>query len=436
MLIGTVAFMMLQIYMVNFPDDDVRYYSSKTLGDSISLFVAVLVYESVNMCFLSLAIQEDVLRFGQFFLWFVLLQGATAWLAGVAYDEEHGTEDAEEEARWRTRELRLKCIAGVLAHITGFAAISAWSELQIRGGMGSPALHATLIVAIAAFAMLVLNQLSKRIRLFIAQFDEKIDISEDIWESAAVEAEEDVASLAISFLSVNVVQFYVLGALANRHCAVEASIPPAMWYRDMMYMLISAIVAGAANMLVALFLALWHKQASASLIEAAEFIQSYASASFAWFLLFAAKAAVHYACEGRHMETEQIVPKVFTALGLSGTEFLAIVLLDVLADSMGARARVHEAVVKIIMSLGSLVGFAWELCFSTAIEAIDERVPSSARLAFVVAFSAALSVLVLPAYVLYIAPITEECRREAIEKLPSEELRCALMRSIFSRNTP
>jgi len=435
MLIGTVAYMMLQLYMVNFPDEDVRYYSSKTLGDSISLFVAVLVYESVNKCFLSLGvvIQADVLRFGQFFLWFVLLQAATAWLAGVLWDEETGTNDPEEEAQWRTRELRLRCISGMLAHIAGFAAISAWSELQSRGGMGSPAFHVTVIVPMAAFAMLGLSQLSKRIRLFIAQFDQKIDLSEDIWESAAVDAEEDVVSLAISFLSVNVVQFYVLGALANRHGAVEGLFSLAMWRRDAICMLISAIVAVASNMTAALFLALWHGQVRASLIEAVKIIQSYASMSFAWFLLFAVKAAVHYACQAGHMDTERIVPKVFTALGLSGSKFIAIVLLDILADASGSRAVIHEAVVKIILSLGTLVGFAWELCFSTAIESMEERVPSTARLLTLVALSVALSALVVPAYVLYIAPITEDCRRTVVRKLATGHGRTPLLRSQFSR---
>jgi len=456
MLVGTVAFMMMLFYMVNFPDVDIRYYACRTLGDAISIFAAVLIYEAGNKCvhWFVPETENSLAHFGELLFWFTMLQGSTALSAGAIFEDKtladppsvsatpslgvtptvaqaFGASSPSKalENRWRQRELRLRCISGLLAHITGFSAISAWLSLQADNRFGNPAIRVAVVVPVAAVAMLALFQLGHRVRLFIAYYDEKFDLSEKIWDAAASEAEVDAVSLAISFLSVNAVQFFAFGVLPDREGGVEVELPFEVWRFDAFCMLAGAALAGFVTLTFVLF-AERLEQMCPSLLMLVEVVQNYSSMSFAWFVLFAVKAGMH--CMFPEKSHEHIVPKVLTALGLSVLAFLAIFVLDKLADAISSGAPTQQAVVKIILSWGLLVGFAWEMCFSSAIATIDERV-AGATVVLNLALSVALSALVVPAYLLYLAPMAELSRRKAVFHI-SKRSSLAITRSIFSRS--
>jgi len=425
MLIGSVIFMMLILYALNWPDTDIRYYASSTLGDAISIFVAVLVFSAVDECLTWLPIPawaEDVLYFCHFLFWFVLLQGSTAWLSGVAGGEQvdqnamtpsHSIsksevmQDKHELQKWRQREVRVKCASRMLAHVSGFAAIAAWSSLQSKTG----SLRITLIVPVAAVTMLALCWLSSQVRQSISRYDGTVDITEEIWDSAAREAEGEAVGLVISFLTVNTVQSFVLGVLPDSHGGVKEHLPIAVWKSDTSWMF---GCASAAGLVLAITVGLAHRCGDAQswkklLLDS---VGVYTSMCFAWFLLFGIKAAMKLA---RPFEDpESLTSELLTALAVSAFVFVSIILLDFVADRIGYVASTQRAVIKIILSFGILTGFAWELCFSLATEVVGERVSGDSGSLDVPLFLG-LAFLVTPAYLLHVAPITEVCRRAVVE---------------------
>lgn len=48
MLLGSVAFVMLLFYVVNWPDDDIRLYAWTIISTTLSIFTAVLAFSGVR----------------------------------------------------------------------------------------------------------------------------------------------------------------------------------------------------------------------------------------------------------------------------------------------------------------------------------------------------------------------------------------------------
>ena len=49
MLLGSVAFVMLLFYVVNWPDDDIRLYAWTIISTTLSIFTAVLAFSGVRV---------------------------------------------------------------------------------------------------------------------------------------------------------------------------------------------------------------------------------------------------------------------------------------------------------------------------------------------------------------------------------------------------
>jgi len=323
----------------------------------------------------------------------------------------------------------------MLAHIAGFAAISAGSELvRPEGAAAAPRVwEVVMFVPVMALVMLALCHVSRRVRLFISAYDEKVELSEKMWDTVATEAEEDVMSMAVSFMSVSALQFALLGVLPDRHGSIQAELPPWQWRFDTVCMLATGGAASAITL--TLVLLSQTLQSERTIVGRLLLLaQNYASECFAWSVLFAVKALVKWRYHAD--AADGVTARVITALGVSAFACINILPLDKLADSIGQGAPTQQAIVKVILSLGVLVGFAWELCFSAAIEVIGERVRGPSNM-LCLGLSLVMGALVVPAYLLHIAPIIEAHRQQAVRAVPSRRSGRAssvVLRSHFSRS--
>jgi len=89
MLLGGVAFVITLFILVNWPDDDIRRYAWVLISSVTSIFVAVLIFSSVNEWVLSYAEEYELkqtvlcaIQYGHLFVWVCILQFVLAATSG------------------------------------------------------------------------------------------------------------------------------------------------------------------------------------------------------------------------------------------------------------------------------------------------------------------------------------------------------------------
>jgi len=107
------------------------------------------------------------------------------------------------------------------------------------------------------------------------------------------------------------------------------------------------------------------------------------------------------------IDEEAITTKTQLALALSVFAFLYALVLDKIGDKMIRGGKFHQALTKVMLSQGLMVGFSWEQCFFPAEENIT-RGPVSAM-----GCSLLLCVIVLPAYRWFVLPKILHAQHEA-----------------------
>lgn len=234
MLMGSMAAVMAMFYLVNHSDPEFRRYSWIVISATISIFVAVLMFQAVNGCVeYQFELEEAshwiklVVGFTQLLVWFSILQAALAFITGAvtmpcfrghaapAHTGPEGEDPRAEKEAHERMHLNLKCWAVLLGHITGFACINAFSEVQQMFGKGS-LLISFLTVPVAFLPIRGFLWMTDAARLKIAMADDgEEDEHEKLWDEETEETEDDVIGLAISFLLTQALRFLIAGALPN-----------------------------------------------------------------------------------------------------------------------------------------------------------------------------------------------------------------------------
>merc|ERR1719482_2455152 len=104
--------------------------------------------------------------------------------------------------------LNMKSWAILLSHMNGFAAISAWGAVQQAWLASSPGLS-LLVLPLALAGTVLLHTLTTCVRRRITAADDHVDALEKAWEAEVVDAENDIAGLALSFLWVQSLRFAI-----------------------------------------------------------------------------------------------------------------------------------------------------------------------------------------------------------------------------------
>eukprot|EP00811_Abedinium_folium_P011056 NODE_2022_length_2310_cov_5.063674.p1 GENE.NODE_2022_length_2310_cov_5.063674~~NODE_2022_length_2310_cov_5.063674.p1 ORF type:complete len:696 (+),score=126.44 NODE_2022_length_2310_cov_5.063674:35-2089(+) len=426
MLLGAVAFVMSLFSLVNYPDQDMRYYVWQVISSTISIFVAVLLFQAMNtvvhtLCdHLNLKTLHSWVDFVQMIVYQFTLELVVALIAGVLEDVPYArvSEPTEEcsEREYRKlylegmqrqiaqRQQTMKCWAVLLEHMTGFACINFGGVLQHGTVFQSNAPLTFMVVPIIYLSLAIIFHLLRVCRICIISrvemplryelgFDknellpiEEYDtiLLEDPekygralalrkWDEAVHEAETSIAALAVSFLTVQACRFNITGVM-----------PDSLGIEEEHYVHSYASIAKlsactvAFAVLTTIYVQIQEQftkdhSANAALsiwTDFSEVMKGSLAMSFAWALLYAAKWGVAMVeCMG---SPNVVHSRVLLAIIISGVAFLVILGLDKIADMPCTNSNTDHVIFSIITALGVLVGFAWEQSFDGGLEVISE----------------------------------------------------------------
>jgi len=281
----------------------------------------------------------------------------------------------------------MRCWALLLAHMSGFAAINAGARLQAVEVFASSPGMAILPAIINQVVLQIFFKLSgmarsKSMEDCIKNQGSSGHFKVKLCHEAVVEAENDVSSLSLSFLAVQVIRFIISGIMPNEEGEEEPLVAHS-------WITISTFFGiGLMAMILAIVTAMKctaeeeegeeahdktpkhaHKVPDEPLSERLGMIISNSLAmAFAWILLFGTKWTL---IKVEILNIESMMGQIVHALGLSIFCGLAVFLLDYVDDTVretkGGAEAASKAIRVIIQAIAILVGFSWEHCFDAAV---------------------------------------------------------------------
>jgi len=439
MLLGSITFQMSLFYLVNWPDVDIRYYSWMVIGNTISIFTAVLTFQSIQGAVEHLATDAHyghehewdqlLIDFAHMMFWFVAVQVSLFLLCGkLTHKPFEDVPEAEctQEIREQQKDLRskregnLRCFAQMLAHITGFAAMRALGNVQHLSWFAASPLQSLIVVLLAYILLSFIFKGVNYVRDLVINADGGADEMEKLWQEQSLDAENDVIGLACSFVLLQSTRFALFGSLPDldgtMEVALDGKLPNLGFMMYETWIFLALLVAFTTIAIVLFFLG--HRFAvaeglsdeddeeddHASMRDASihRFLVMSQTVFFmcsSWCILFAGQAFSR--AEAADQATT-IVGKIALALVVSLFLFSIIFVLDKVADSDFITKETDVVLVKVIVSKGLAIGFAWEQCFDAAVDVVGGETPQAFTTKLLVA--GFIVVLVVPAYRLYVLP--------------------------------
>eukprot|EP00429_Kryptoperidinium_foliaceum_P003363 CAMPEP_0176026936 /NCGR_PEP_ID=MMETSP0120_2-20121206/13204_1 /TAXON_ID=160619 /ORGANISM="Kryptoperidinium foliaceum, Strain CCMP 1326" /LENGTH=502 /DNA_ID=CAMNT_0017360141 /DNA_START=35 /DNA_END=1543 /DNA_ORIENTATION=- len=352
-LLGSVVLVMCVFYLVNWPDADVRLSTWQVLSMTASIFSAVLIYSTASEFMKE---QLHVHRLGG-------NVAVDASMFVVAYIALQVTLFAM--MKGHAERSKLASFGGVMAHITGFAAMYTGAGLlHVERAEDNPG-FTWLVVFVLGLVLYALTLIGAKLRNTTALADDGV-VSEDeqAWMEAVDDVEDDVTCLAIGFCIMQAFRRSIIGK-PNPYLAAD---PPLLVQQvHANWLLVCAV--GAA-LLTVLFARIRHSMKQAGTynndgINSLRFvgvIRNTWSTCFAWCLIFWIEWQV-YVVDQR--DSLRIIDLLVQAL-LAVIMCVALTLvLDKIADFAGQGAMGMR---RLIFSIGLLAGFSWERTFDLAID--------------------------------------------------------------------
>ena len=131
----------------------------------------------------------------------------------------------------------------LLGHVTGFAAVNAWSSLQ----QVVPSFLSFLVPIVAFASISGIYKATARWRYEKTMADGEEDEFEVIWGEHVAETEDEVISLSVSFLTVQLLRFCITGQLPEASGEDSENSPPhSLWSCTLL--LLVGVILGLAEM--------------------------------------------------------------------------------------------------------------------------------------------------------------------------------------------
>lgn len=242
--------------------------------------------------------------------------------------------------------------------------------------------------------------------------DNTTDPFEEMWHDETEEAENDVMSLTLSFLTVNAWRFLIIQCMPNSEGKEEVpSCPEGSLFAHSS--LDKVLLWGSAFFFTGVVFSLHYylpvgKWDSTSLPVSpqvaqriAEDVVASASMCFSWCTFYGIQMVLAghsiFASEA-DAELLSVVLALFCSLG----SFALMLPLDWLADQDWTDDRCDSGIRATMDAFALLVGFAWEQCFDTSVDALAHATDNPHRSKFVLSIFCAG--LLVPAWKWYMLP--------------------------------
>jgi len=441
MLVGSVVFQLSLFYFSNHSDVGIRHYTWHIIGTTVSIFCAVLVFEAHEELVTALVIEahedwEILVHFIHLFFWLAIMQFSAAFFSGsvfslhqfsAAFSGFHtpvfvapaqGSEEHMKEVE-ESRKLNLKASGEILSHLSGFAAIRVWGEVQHHAWFKASPAHAAIVILLALVALYAMFRVFRAIRIAVRWRED------EEWEEQAIEAENDVIALVCSFLITQCTRYVVSGTLPNvEGRMVETGASLVLECQTMIFFLCFWLVVSY------ILVELRERDAVKEHPRGLRVVNMTLSLSFmciSWKMLFAAKSLLRWMAWFEN--DEGIIAGITLAFFLCAILMGLIILLDEFSDRIFTGQQADYMVKLLIGAFALCIGFAWEKCFDVALENMVEMAVEYAEvfgkkgieiILLKYVGTLLLVALVTPAYRWYILP--EDERTNEI-KVKADELK-------------
>lgn len=276
-LLFAITFFMCVVNLANWHEDEMRYYAYLLVTTTISIFLAVLMFQAVNTLLEVMFATHSkwvmaAREFTQMICYYLLMQFLTAWCSGsLTLCSAHGCctfepdpfEDSVTEWRRNHKEEPLsqeeldiwcdifkrntRCWTMLFAHATGFAAMCCGGSIQqVWVQEHSNPVWSYVVVAGMYLALIILFWACRFLRLSLfppyrehrsrsarltappaeADCNRKLTVLElsqgkgkqwcfELWDEEAYDGEEDAAGICVSFLFVQALRLNISGRLPD-----------------------------------------------------------------------------------------------------------------------------------------------------------------------------------------------------------------------------
>jgi len=226
-LILLFTFMISLQCFLNHHNIDMREMAYEGISSTVSIFTAVLSYQTLDGLledFIHRPLVEAtgwapkdvdmVVNVAHMLFWYTCTQVTIAHVSNAwaprTMRSKSLSETRDEHGRTKKMldvEIRSVCYGMLLAHLTGFASIRFWTQIQQMQPFNESPLKSLAVIPLTLVANLCLEFLTFNCRRVFSRGSR--DWFEETWKSKCVQAEDDIMGLAMSVMIVNSLRYYV-----------------------------------------------------------------------------------------------------------------------------------------------------------------------------------------------------------------------------------
>lgn len=399
-ILGAMCFMMALFCLTNHKDPDMRKYTYEAVSTTISIFAAVLVFQTVNQVVEANLLDGKSMEYQllvdtlHMLSWYVLLQAWLAWTSGAIGEAPKSLDEVE---------INMKCYGVILAHLTGFASINAWVTMQHLEFFAATPMRSLLVIPIGALSQFLLQRVTDNVRWRVSMMDDgEEDEFEALWNETSEEAENDVMGLSISFCAAQALRFLISGVLPDNEG--KESWSDATSHTFSQVGMIWAVAVFFVLLIIAAVMAM-PENPGHLMKRTINTVVICACASFAWCAFFGSRWCV---ASVPLFQTQMMLINAILALSLSVVCFFVVRLLDLLVDMDCTGDDIDHALIMVIGAVGILIGFSWEQCFDEAILSVASVAPDDTELLIRVFLTVFCIMVIVPAWKWWILPMVQK----------------------------
>jgi MFS family permease len=312
------------------------------------------------------------------------------------------------KVEFNQRERRMKCWARLLAHMAGFAAMNAGAtmqQLKIFRPLDAKwrSVIPVIIIQVVVLGVFGIFGFVRSLAKQQAKAEGRAGKRAKMMSEEVFEAENDISSLSISFLLIQVTRFCLSDILPNHEGIEPEETKHLHSWKQVIFLfgtgLACAIIASLLVVAKAKLMPTHHEHHEGAEVEEEEETLAQrltivglnaSSMCFAWALLFGTR----WLCfKTRAFGLPSIMGRVCMALILSVFAGLCVFGLDFIDDTLKQtgedRQAAAGAIQMLVNSLGILIGFSWEHSFDGGVAAVASNSDHPEIVKFIMGFAIA-----------------------------------------------